>query len=196
MSMGLTDLARGRHTDGPWPVVIHVSEFVGQLLEDVWFPAGVIKHHVVVCGRDCSLPHMLTHQKEIIPEGKKMNWLHHRAGGPLPHVPASARDGMVHHSAWGRVGEALWPTPAEHACGDSLLHHNHSHLGMVVISESGEAGCHLRDLILRHHMHLTVPHSVSEHHNPCWETPVQLQHRYMRAHTHTQSSLMKSSFAL
>jgi len=45
-----------------------MCHLVGESLHVVHLPVGVVVHYDVVGGRDGALPHVLTHQKEVIPE--------------------------------------------------------------------------------------------------------------------------------
>lgn len=61
-------LARSRYTYSAGPVVIHVRQFVGEFLEDIYPPLTlVMAKNDVVGGRDSSLTHVLRYQEEILP---------------------------------------------------------------------------------------------------------------------------------
>lgn len=93
-------LAWSWHPDGARPIVVHVSELVGKPLENVWLPARIVIHHVVVGRCHCSLANVLAHQEKIKPthQGQVLQMNHYYTN--LPSFPS---DGVVHYSAWGRI---------------------------------------------------------------------------------------------
>lgn len=63
----LTYLTWSWDSDSSWPVVVHVSELVGEALEMVRLESRVITHHSVMGRCDSALTYVLTHQEEVIP---------------------------------------------------------------------------------------------------------------------------------
>ena len=60
-------LAGGGHPDGAGPVVVEVSQLVGQHLDVLGLQAGGVLDDVVAGGVDGALPHRLGDQEEVVP---------------------------------------------------------------------------------------------------------------------------------
>mgnify|MGYP001339087262 FL=1 len=60
-------LAGGGHPHCPRPVIVQVTQLVGQLLQVVRSEARVIPDHIIGRWVDGALPHTLGHKEEIIP---------------------------------------------------------------------------------------------------------------------------------
>ena len=63
-------LARGGHTNSSWPVVVEMSQLVGQLLDVFWLQSGLVLDNIVGGRVDSSLPHGLRHQEEVVSLGQ------------------------------------------------------------------------------------------------------------------------------
>lgn len=50
-----------------WPVVVEVTELVGEPLDVVWLKPRGIADHIEMCGCDRPLTHTLAHNEEVIP---------------------------------------------------------------------------------------------------------------------------------
>jgi hypothetical protein len=59
-------LTRRWYPDCSWPVIIEVSQLVGQALDLVRFQASLVMHDDVVCWTNSTLADMLTDQEEIV----------------------------------------------------------------------------------------------------------------------------------
>jgi len=62
-----TYLARCRHSDCSWPVVVHVRHAIRDLLNVVNLEAGRVGNNNVVSRRNSALPHVLADEEEILP---------------------------------------------------------------------------------------------------------------------------------
>ena len=60
-------LARSGNPDSARPVVVQVTQFVGQLLQVIWGEARVIPDHIIGRWVDSALSHTLGHKEKIIP---------------------------------------------------------------------------------------------------------------------------------
>jgi hypothetical protein len=62
----IAHLTRSRNSNGSRPVVVHVSHFVRQFLQIVWFHTAIVNYDVM-SWRNRTLVHMLRNQEEIPP---------------------------------------------------------------------------------------------------------------------------------
>jgi len=60
-------LAGSWNPHGAWPVVVHVSEFVGELLHHAGAQPARVVHHDVVGRTNRALPQVLGDEEEVIP---------------------------------------------------------------------------------------------------------------------------------
>ena len=94
--------------------------------------ARLVVDDSVISRTDCTLSNVLTDQVEVIP-----GWLRKKGSQDTHHhentsaLPLS--DSVVHNNPRGRVSITI-TAAAKHPGGDTLLHHNHSQPGAIVLS--------------------------------------------------------------
>lgn len=135
-------LARSWYTNGARPVVVQVSELVGQALKVVWCQPGAVLNHVVMGWRHRSLTDRLADKKEVI--------------------PFFARDISINDSArrWVRQIRST-SRSAENPGTDPLLHDDHGKLGFVATCNLLEGCFELRDFMLHNKPQLSITHAVT-----------------------------------
>lgn len=89
------------------------------------------------------------------------------------YLPLTAGYGMIDYSPRGGRHKVIGGSEVEIGA-DFLLHHEHHHLGVVVL-KGFKALLQLRNLVVGNRLQLPIGHAISVHHDLLWETVVHLK---------------------